>query len=632
MPLALSGSDKLFKESRKYYFGCIAAICFVFLVIQFFYIPYATLSIDDFWLAYHTYHYKTLLPYRDFAPYKTVLGYYIFLVPLNFSYGLLKPIFFIKYWLTLINVIFLLSTTCWLRKFFSSTAILLSVTLIVFTQIFLSYSSDIRVDLLAYWLCLISVMFVFEENYFLAGIVLGLGFLVCQKAIWYFIAMNAGLAGCWLVNERTWRLIKNILVFNFSTIIIVSAYILFWSYFSSLKIVLHSVFYEAYIISSVDWYTGIRTYFWNFIITNNPGLFLLWPFALFGLFMLPAKRHVFIAIYASVILFFVFSCKQPFAYYPLAAVPALFLLYAEFFTSLHNAQFSFLLARINKKLIICFSFFYIAGLFFLFLKFTFPDVYLMIALVPLLLCASLMENIGDDIRNAFIGVMFCLFFVIGNLFSLIQFVNFLGSSNGHYQKSMIYLMDNLLNKGDSYVAGVPLLLDVEQPVPGLVHIVAPAVDYLFHPSNKLYPVVTLSSLYLVPVTTQQIIESIKNAPIKLYVDNDRFHSLPPEIHQYLATQYQHFWGSIFLYAPQVAAGNQNLKIKFDGNYKVHTKKNSVISIDNQKIKPDEMIHLVSRSYLSNASEAYRLEFISEQVKSNLLEPKYKDNNWQRMLN
>lgn len=576
MGLSVVLSERL--ESNRVYFGMIVFICFTYLAMQIVYIRYAIFSMDDLWLAYHTFQYKTGLPYRDFAPYKSVLGYYLCLPLMSFFHGVLTPLLYTKAWLVLLNTFFLVGTSLWMRKFFSPKAIITSLVLIISMPVFLTFSSEIRVDLLAYWLCLISVLCFFEKKYFLAGLCIGIGFLISQKAIWYFIATNGGLAGYWLMTERTKKMIKNIVLFNVGTFLMLLLYIIFWSYYSSLSTVLRSLFYEPYFIYSVDWYASRRWGLWSFLYETSPGLVLLCPLALIGLIYLPVKNKVFIVIYTVVILFFLISCRQPFVYLPLLAVPALFILFSSFFSGLYSRLY-----------------------------------------------ASMSGDLG--LRRMYISVLFLILLSFVTA-PIVSFMTRLPLYSGHYQQSMIHLTANLLNSGDVYIAGVPLLLDVEQPVPGLKHLIGPGIDYMQHPSKKLYSILTLDSLYLSPVTTSEAIESIKSAPIKLYVDNDRFHLLPKELFMYLDTQYQHFWGSIYLYAPQVQAGYQTIHIKFPGRYRVNA--HSVISIDNKKIMPNSIIRLTNRDYISQASSTYRLTLIPNHVK-HLLDPRYKDNQWQSML-
>ena len=549
----------------------ILLICFGYLIIQCAYITYAAFSIDDFWLAYHTYQYKKALPYRDFAPYKSVLGYYIFLLPMTLFHGVLTPLFYTKLWITLINTIALGGAFFWLKKFFSPSAILTGIILIVCSPIFILYSSEIRVDLLAYWCCLISVLFIFDKKYFLAGVSISVGFLISQKSAWYIIATNCALVGQLCFYDRSWNMIKKIMSFDLGALLILLLYITFWAYSSNLNTVLTSLFYEPYLISSTNWYAKFKLAYWLHTIIDNFGIVLISSISLIGLIILPLKNKLFIIIYILVSLFFVISCKAPFLYHPLAALPAFIVLFSAFFTTLYSSL------HLSKKF-----------------------------------------SQHDWILFIFMLILLGIFLPVFRLMSIVP------ENNGNYQKSMIHLMTHLLHDGEHYIAGVPLFLDIEQSIPGLVHLIAPSIEYISHPSAALYPIVSSRSMYLTPVTIPDLIQSIDKAPIKLYVDNNRFHYLPKMFKRYLNTQYQHYWGSIYLYAPQIQANHQIIYIKFPGNYQI--KASELISLDKHKIQPNTIIHLNQQSYVSDSHSTYRLKLIPDSCENDL-KPEFKKNHW-----
>jgi hypothetical protein len=171
-------------------------------------------------------------------------------------------------------------------------------------------------------------------------------------------------------------------------------------------------------------------------------------------------------------------------------------------------------------------------------------------------------------------------------------------------------------------------LDKDQAVPGLKHLIGPAIEYMVHPTEKLHSILTIPSLYFTPATLPELLESIKKAPIKLYIDNNRFHFIPKELHQYLHSQYQHFWGSIYLYAPKIEAGQHLIRIKFAGEYRV--KATTTIMLNDKKILPNATIHLLARDYISDARSDYRLKLIPPNVKNDL-DPRYKKNHWELLL-
>ncbi|CDZ79004.1 hypothetical protein BN59_03319 [Legionella massiliensis] len=608
------------------FFLILSLICLTYLGIECCYIPYASFSLDDFWLAHHNSKYLQGLPYRDFLPYKTVLGYYVFLPPFILAQGNLTTLIVVKLWVTLINVFFIAFLAIWLKRFFSAPAILTALVLTIFTPVFLFSSVDIRVDLLAFWLCLVSVLFLFEEKYILAGISIGLGFLICQKVAWYIIATNLGLIIQGLIEDRSWKKAKAIFIFNLSAFIMLSGYILFWTSVSSFSTVIQSIFYEPLLIAEVKRYLASRNGYWSLNINNNPGYALLWPLALYGILILPLKNRIFLLTYTLTILLFILGCKQPFPYFLVVASPLLLLLYSAFFSAAYRENSFYLCIKKHKKTTLIFSLLYLVFLLFLSYQFALESIYLFAALIPLLLYAIVLNDNAEPLSH----YIFITLLILGLIFPVITFIHLLPGINGHYQKATIHMMERLLKDGGTYIAGVPLLLNIEQPIPGLAHLTGPSLDYLYNPSKTAYPTITLSSLDFSPDTVEQIIQDINKAPIKFYVDNDRFHYLPPAVHHYLESQYQHLWGSIFFYAPRVSKGQQRIELKFAGSYLVEAPQDAQIYLDNEKLNPGSIIHLNQKRYHSEANADYRLALRPSSFKAQR-NPLFKTNHWQKVL-
>lgn len=96
----------------------IAIICLIYMAIEIGYIYFAKMGPDDFWFAHWIYRYKNNIPYRDFAPYKTVLGYYLLLVPMLSSKDFLTPLIHTRIILAYTNACLFLVAAFWLQKFF----------------------------------------------------------------------------------------------------------------------------------------------------------------------------------------------------------------------------------------------------------------------------------------------------------------------------------------------------------------------------------------------------------------------------------------------------------------------------------------------------------------------------------
>jgi hypothetical protein len=608
-------------------------LCLLYFVGQLFFIRYAMLSVDEFWFAHHIYQYKSGIPYRDFIPYKNVLGYYLLLFPLSLSHTLLNSFFYIKDMQALINVAFLAGTALWLRRFFPEKAILMSLALIACAHFFLVCSTNIRVDLLAYWVCLVALLLIFENKFIWAGLCLGISFLISPKTVWYIFATNCALGCDWLFFTPTRVKLKRIVLFNFSMLLVLMSYIGFWSLLSNTHIVLHTMFYDAYVMAALDWYSIAHHVFWQSILTNDALLFLLWPLTLMSLLISSPqeawnRRRVFILIYSWTILLLLITYKQPFSYNMMAGIPAFFLLYTDFFAWLYALFYrpdTTNAPSFNKTLLWGMLFFYSLVLVFLNLAFALPPADLLICFIPLLFGMSIQCTLSEN-KKIFFTLMLITFLFTGVIYPLVRFAILVPYVNGKYQQAMVLLTDKLTANEGGYVAGVPLIYNKDQPVMGLRHLMGPALAYLHHPTEKLRPVMSLTSLYVAPVTAEQVIESLTTAPVKLYVNNFRMDGLPDNIKHYLTANYAHFWGSVYLYAPEVPAGQQVVLIKFAGDYVVDS--GEKVTLDDNTVLPGNTIRLAQGKHTSTANAVYRLKFVPEMTLS--LDPHNQKDDWENM--
>jgi hypothetical protein len=116
------------RMGRRFFYAILLALCVAYFGVETYFITHNIFSADDFWLAYHTYHYKTGLPYKDFSPYKTVLGYYLMLLPMLVTQGSIAGLFAIKILLAAVNTFCLAVAGCsllsprwqWWYRLFSS--------------------------------------------------------------------------------------------------------------------------------------------------------------------------------------------------------------------------------------------------------------------------------------------------------------------------------------------------------------------------------------------------------------------------------------------------------------------------------------------------------------------------------
>jgi hypothetical protein len=589
---------------RNYGLG-IFLLCSCYLLFQILYIPYLWLGIDELWFAHHIYQYTQSLPYRDFIPYKTVLGYYVLSLPFYFSHGVLQPLFLIKDEMAVINVLMIFLVSQWARRWFNPQAVFYTVLIIMVGQFFLIYATELRVDMMTSWLCLIAAMLVLSQWVGLAGIVLGLAFLVSQKALWYVLAMEAALLLTSYICLSNAQTARRFLIFNVSLILTIGLYILFWAHYAGLHTVLHSMFYEAYTQAKINYYASSYLRFWQIIINNGPLPVLLLPLTFLVLLDVdtldPAAkmRRVFIMLFGGFSLFLMASYQQFFPYNSVFLLPAFFLMYGEFFSwvltrgkpelSLSQRQlFGYVTLCVLLDLII------LIGL-------GIPRIYVLLLLVPPLLfyfCTVTKTRGGMW--------LFGIVVLITGIYAPLAFFTMTAYKlDGGYQQQNIMLANELAQPGDSYIAGTFILYDKDQTVPGFKNLIAPALRFANSGDTSLLPIL-IDSLSITPMTAPELLANLQKYPVKFIVNNYRIGGLPPSVLKVIGAEYQHYWGGIDLYAPTVLAGQQQLQLKFTGHYLVESQ--GLVVIDHLQFAKDALVPLHKGLHQVSSDAGFRLKY------------------------
>ena len=169
-------------------------------------------------------------------------------------------------------------------------------------------------------------------------------------------------------------------------------------------------------------------------------------------------------------------------------------------------------------------------------------------------------------------------------------------------------MTQLLDNDSDYVAGIELLYTKTQPIAGLRHLMGPAIAYLYQPNATLRAVM-LPSLYEDPnATPATVIAALEQSTVKFYVNNYRMEALPSALKNYLASEYMHWWGSLYTYAPEILPGMQVMvRLKISGNYRVLA--SSPIVLNGKTYHRNEIIYLKQGEYLSKSWGVYRLQWL-----------------------
>jgi len=183
----------------------IGALGLWYAVIQLLYVSTMPLVMDEFAGAEAVHRLTAGIPYRDFVPYKTVLGYYLQLPALLLGSDSWSMTICVKYEMVLINTACLLGASALLARHFRRAAVALGLLLLVCMSTFLERSSDLRVDMLTAWFGLFSMLALLRRRACVAGLLAGASFLVSQKGAYYMLAGGLALGVYWLCAERSRR-------------------------------------------------------------------------------------------------------------------------------------------------------------------------------------------------------------------------------------------------------------------------------------------------------------------------------------------------------------------------------------------------------------------------------------------
>jgi hypothetical protein len=303
-----------------------AALALLYFGIQLVYILSLPLVMDEFDGANEAYQLLQVTPYQDYRPYKTVLGYYLQLPPLLVTSDPWTGLMASKMWLAAINTAAIFAASLTLAALFSPASALVGQLLLIGMSTFLERSSELRVDMLTAWFGLASFLLLLNRRWLAAGAVAGLGFLVSQKGLYFILSANAAAAAFWWIESRDRRTVRDLVVLNAGTAVVIAGYIAFWGLLSSPWAVFSATFLSHGNIVFNDFYE--LEGHWTRTLAKNP--FFYWG-ALTGMAGLAAARwrglvggtHLMTAVYAGVLFALCRWHKQPWPYFFVLLIPTL---------------------------------------------------------------------------------------------------------------------------------------------------------------------------------------------------------------------------------------------------------------------------------------------------------------------
>ncbi len=316
--------------TEKHFPLMLSGLCLFYLVIQVLYVSRLPLIMDEFAGMATVLKHRDGIPYRDFNPYKTVLGYYLQLLPGWFSDDIWHRLIFSKYFLASINTLVIFWAALRLRKQMRASSVLIATLLLVTMSTFLERSAEFRVDMLTSNAGLISLIFLLERRVLLAGLVAGLSVLISQKGIFFVLAGGAVYSVECLMRQDRRNALRALVLYGAFSMAPLALYLGIFSLLAGAGPVFHQIFVAPTAIAFGNHY-HLEIY-WYHTLTQNP---FFWGFSLLSILALlwrpgdPQKRSL--AIYGLVIAALGIWHKQPWPYFFVLLIPTGYVLLAAFF-------------------------------------------------------------------------------------------------------------------------------------------------------------------------------------------------------------------------------------------------------------------------------------------------------------
>ena len=337
----------LWQLDRRRFLLWLALIWAVYAAMQILYITRMPMVMDEFEGAYNVHRYASSLPYRDFDPYKTVLGYYIQLPVLESAPDLWTAMLAVKLEMAAAVMLVFVVVTVALERMFAPGALLLASALLVVMSDFAERSADLRVDTLTALAGFVALAALIKRRTGWAGALTAVSMLISQKAAFYVLAAGAVLIVDLAVEGNRKAALRRGLAFGAAFGAVLLAYLTFWSFVSTPRAVVAMVFGTAVRVAMSDAY-AIRVQFWTQTLIRNP---LYWALAVVAVFALARRWRTdssrTIAVYGAVTLALAALHKQPWPYFFVIVCVPVFMLHAAFFDSMNERR------NVKMMIILC---------------------------------------------------------------------------------------------------------------------------------------------------------------------------------------------------------------------------------------------------------------------------------------
>lgn len=460
--------------------------------------------VDEFQGAYAVHRLTRELPYRDFQPYKTVLGYYLQLPVLELSRllgrGIWVGLLSVKVEMALITALTVGWSATQLRKTFRPGAILVGTVLLLSVSTFLERSAALRVDMLTALAGLVSLVFLIRRRPFTAGVLAGLSFLISQKGGMYSVAGIVYTAADGLTGSRRFPGHHgSTLQFAGAMIATLALYYGIWIIVAPGSNPLAATAAPVGPVLAAGY--SIRLRFWLQTLIRNPFFYGLgfWSVMILAV----SKRAPAapwrspLAAYAGTIVAVCAWYRQPWPYFFVLLLPTLWVAVIGYLHLKGSRSFQdrFVLSR----------------------KFVAATATLGIAF-PLAL------RVPVNLRR-----------------------------DASYQRDVVTLASEVVEPGQSYLAGAALLYDRHQEPAEL--------RWLDYPHRA-----ALGALS--PRQMQSLLARLEGSRMKAVIYNYRLRNLPDPLLDHLNARFLPVYKDLAVYAPTLSIGDQRLSLDFGGEYRL----------------------------------------------------------------
>jgi hypothetical protein len=308
----------------------LAAILGAYFLVSTAYTLRLPLIMDEYQGARAVFDAGRKVPYRDFQPYKTVVGYYIQLPFLSLPGDLWQKMMAVKIAMAALTAAVLFAVASRLRRWFDDSAVLIAVAMLVAHSTFLERSAELRVDMLTALAGLLGLSALLSGAPLVAGLFTALSFLVSQKGAYYVVAAGIAL----LASASPGRRIKTSLRYWGAAAGVLLVYVLAWAAAADFSSVVATTFFAPRTVFFETTYS-IRREFWSQTLERNPA-FYLWCVISIALILWRAWRgpraerpvHRTLGAYALLLSLAVVLHNQPWPYFFVLWLPTLFVVSA----------------------------------------------------------------------------------------------------------------------------------------------------------------------------------------------------------------------------------------------------------------------------------------------------------------